>query len=183
LILNTPAKLSKKEIAAQQEAVLVQQRIDSKRIKTYAADTWKKFENWGRESGLLSRHLQSYCFTISGRIRKNIKFEGFEIANGIAILDIVTANAPELLIEEEVKIDPNAKKYPKLEMNLSVLKQAVLWDKKNKKLKSISYTFLADLASEKKALTEQNKTIASWNVEILQKCGFEYKEELVEAES
>lgn len=181
--MNTPVKLSKKDLAAQQEAALVQQRIDSKRMKLYAADTWKKFENWGRESGMLSQHLQTYCFTISGRIRKNVKFEGFEVSNGIAILDIVTEHAPELLTEEEVTIDPNAKKYPKLEVNLSVLKQAVAWDKKNKKLKNISYTFLSELANERKTLSEQNKKIAGWNIEILQKCGFEYKEELEAVEA
>ncbi len=174
MLVNTPVKISKKELAAQQEAALIQQRIDSKRMKTYAADTWKKFENWGRESGLLSQHLQTYCFAISGRIRKNLKFEGFEVSNGMKILEIVEENMPELLVEEEVQ--PDVRRYPKLEVNLDVLKQAVLWDKKNKKLKNISFTFMSELANERKTLSEQNKKIATWNLEILQKCGFEYKE-------
>ncbi|TAG53074.1 MAG: hypothetical protein EAZ27_11470 [Cytophagales bacterium] len=171
----TPSKLSKKEQAAQEEALLVQQRIDTKRIKSFEADTWKKFENWGRESGKLSQHLQTYCFGISGKIRKAIKFEPFDITNGIKILEIIEENASEILIEVEKPIDPNAKVYPKLEVTLEVLNQAIQWDKKNKKLKSISFEMLANLASERKPLTDQNKKIAGWNLEILQKCGFEYK--------
>jgi hypothetical protein len=177
--LNPPVKLSKKELAEREEAALVQQRIDSKRMKLYAADTWKKIENWGRESGHLSNHLQNYCFAISGKIRKNLKFEGFETTNGIKILDIAAEHAPELLILIENQVDISERKYPILEVNLDVLKQAVLYDKKNKKLKSISFTFLSDLANERKTLTEQNKKIASWNLEILQKYGFEYKPEQV----
>ncbi len=172
---TTPAKLSKKEQAAHDEAILIQQRIDTKRIKSYEADTWKKIENWGRESGLLSQHLQTFCFGISGKIRKAIKFENFDIANGIKILEIVEQNAPDLLIEEPKVADPNAKVYPKLEVTLDVLNQAIQWDKKNKKLKPISYEMLANLALERKPLTDQNKKIAGWNLEILQKCGFEYK--------
>lgn len=181
--MSTVVKLTKKELAEKQEALLVQQRIDSKRMKLYAADTWKTFENWGRESGNLSNHQQNYCFTISGRIRKNLKFEPLEISNGVKILDVVTEHAPELLIPIEKLMESVEKKYPTLEVNLEVLKQAVLWDKKNKKLKNISYTFLSDLANERKTLTEQNKKIASWNLEILQKYGFEFKPEQTIPES
>lgn len=170
-----PAKLSKKELAAQEEALLIQQRIDTKRIKSYEADTWKKIENWGRESGQLSQHLQTFCFGISGKIRKAIKFENFDIANGVKILEIVEQNAPELLVVEQKVLDPNVKVYPKLEVTLEVLNQAIQWDKKNKKLKPISYEMMANLALERKPLTEQYKKIAGWNLEILQKCGFEYK--------
>jgi hypothetical protein len=180
LSVNSPVKLTKKELEAQQEAILVQQRIDSKKMKMYAADTWKIFENWGRESGHLSPYLQNFAFTIAGRIRKNIKFEGFETSNGVKILEIVEEHAPELLVIEETAAKPNDKKYPTLEVNPDVLKQAVLWDKKNKKLKSISFTFLLELSNGKKPLTEQNKKIAGWNIEILQKCGFVYNAELVQ---
>lgn len=177
-----PVKLSKKELAEQQEIALFQQREDSRRIRLYSPDTWKKIENWGRESGNLSQHLQNYCFTIAGRLRKGMKFEGFEISNGARVLDIVTELSPQLLEIAETQAITNEKQYPKLEVTPEVLKEAVLWDKKNKKLKTISYTFLAELSNGKKHLTDQNKKIASWNIEILQKCGFEYKPQMVEAE-
>ena len=130
-----PVKLTKKELELQQKAQLIQHRIDSAKMKLYAADTWKTFEHWGSKSGQLSPYLQDICFTIAGRIRKNINFEGLETTNGIKILDLVTEQAPELLILIETDQKPVESKYPKLEVNMDVLKQAVLWDKKNKKLK------------------------------------------------
>ena len=168
--MKTP-KQSKKELAAIEEAaVLLRQKEDRRRLKSYAPDTWKKIESWGRESGNLSQHLQGYCFTISGRIRKNIEFEGFELANGIKVLDIVAEHAPELLVLMEKQ-----PKIIKLEVTVDVIAQVVQWDRKNKILKPISYTFMAELATGKKPLSEQNKKISGWNLEIVQKCGFIYK--------
>ncbi|MBC7390382.1 MAG: hypothetical protein H7329_14290 [Opitutaceae bacterium] len=169
--MKTSPKQSKKELAAIEEAaVLAKQKEDKRRLKSYAPDTWKKIESWGRESGNLSQHLQGYCFTISGRIRKNIEFEGFELANGVKVLDIVAEHAPELLVLVEKQ-----PKIVKLEVTIDVIAQVVLWDRKNKILKPISYTFMAELATGKKPLSEQNKKIAGWNLEIVQKCGFLYK--------
>lgn len=171
------AKLTKKELDLQQKAILIQHRIDSEKMKVYSADTWKTFEHWGNESGQLSPYLQDICFAIAGRIRKKVPFEGLETTNGVKILDLVTLHAPHLLIIDEAVEKPLSSKYPKLEITLEVLKQAVLWDKKNKKLKNISFTFLLEMANEKKSFNEQNKKIASWNIEILQKCGFVYEAE------
>lgn len=177
--MNKTIKLSKKELELQQKALVIQQRIDSAKMKLYAADTWKTFEKWGNESTKLSPYQQDICFTIAGRIRKKLSFEGLEISNGMKILEIVTENVPELLVIEETVEKTVETKYPILDITLDVLKQAVLWDKKNKKLKNISFTFLLELSNEKKSLNEQNKKIAGWNIEILQKCGFEYKPEML----
>jgi hypothetical protein len=169
-----PAKLSKKELELQQKALLIQQRIDSTKMKLYSADTWKTFEHWGSANGHFSPYLQDVCFTIAGRIRKKIPFEGLETQNGVKILEIITEFAPHLLIIDEAIEKPVESKYPQLDITLDVLKQAVIWDKKNKKLKNISFTFLLEMSNEKKVFNDQNKKIAGWNIGILQKCGFEY---------
>jgi hypothetical protein len=181
--LKTTVKLTRKEIAANAEAAIAQQKKDTRKIRSFAPETWKKIENWGRESGNLSQHLQSYCFTISGRVRKNSELEPLEISNGIKILDIAAELAPELLVPKEIPAELKGRTWVKLEVTLDVIAQAVLWDKKNKKLKTISYTFLAELASGKKQLNEQNRRIASMNLDILQKCGFEYKAPVPVAET
>ncbi|TAF78086.1 MAG: hypothetical protein EAZ53_00460 [Bacteroidetes bacterium] len=172
--MKTDTKLSKKELAAAQEAALVQQTKDKKRIKSLTPDVWKKIENWGRESQHLSQYLQTYCFTIAGRVRKNTELEPLEITNAIKVLEIVEEKAPEL-IETQLAAAPVGKQYPKLEVNPDVIAQAVQWDKKNKKLKSLSFTYLLELSNGKKAYTEGNKKNAAWILEILQKCGFEYR--------
>lgn len=173
--MKTDTKLSKKELAAIQEAALVQQNKDKKRIKSFTPDSWKKIETWGRETQNLSQYLQTYCFTIAGRVRKNSELENLEVTNGIKVLEILAEKAPDLI--DLTPAAPVGKQYPKLEVNPDVVSQAVLWDKKNKKLKSISFTFLLELSNGKKTYTEQNKKNASWIIEILQKCGFEYKTE------
>lgn len=180
---TTTVKPSRKEQAALEAAALLQQKEDSKKLRSYESDTWKKIEDWGRESGNLSHHLQSYCFAIAGKVRKVAKFEGFEVANGIRILETVNQYAPELLTiadKDETLPEIKGKQFPKLEITIEVISQAVLWDKKHKKWKNISYTFMSELASLKKPMSDQNKKIASWNLETLQKCGFEYKPIVIE---
>lgn len=178
--MKSTVKLSRKEQAALEEAALVQLKKDKRKIKSYIPETWKKIESWGRDSGNLSQHLQTYCFTISGRVRKNAELEPLEVSNGIRILDIVAELAPELIVIEEATA-PKGKQYEKLEVTIDVITQAVQWDKKNKILKSVSHAFMLDLAKNRRILTDQNKKIASWNIEIIQKCGFEYKHGLVKA--
>lgn len=171
---KTDTKLSKKELTAAQEVLMIEQSKGKKRIKSLTPEVWKKIENWGRESQNLTQYLQTYCFTIAGRVRKNTELEPLEITNGIKVLEIVEEKAPDL-IEIELTAAPISKQYPKLEVNPDVIAQAVQWDKKNKKLKSLSFTYLLELSNGKKAYTEANKKNAAWILEILQKCGFEYK--------
>lgn len=160
-------------MAALEEAALLQQKRDKRRIRSYSADTWKKIESWGRDNNHLSQHLQNYCFTIAGRVRRNSELETLEVSNGVRVLDIVAELAPDLLAidEQAVKIG----QLEKLDVTIDVLSQAVQWDKKNKILKSVSHAFMLDLVKGLRPLTEQSKKIASWNLEIIQKCGFEYK--------
>ncbi|MBY0425233.1 MAG: hypothetical protein K2Q22_06320 [Cytophagales bacterium] len=172
--MKEKVKLTRKELAVLEEAALVQAKKDKRRIKTYIPDTWKKIESWGRETGNLSPYLQNYCFTISGRVRKNLDLEPLEVTNGIKILDLVAEKAPELIVIDEATA-PKGRVLPKLDATLEVITQAVEWDRKNKILKSVSFTFMLELARGKKPLTEQNKKIATWNLEIIQKCGFEFK--------
>lgn len=173
--MKTATKPAKKVKVSKEETALLLQKENIKRIKLYPPTTWKAIETWGRESENLSQHLQSNCFTISGRVRTNTNFEGLEVANGIRIIEIVAEKAPELLIEVEKTFDINYQPKANVVINLELVKQLVNWDKKNKKLKTISFTFMNDLATEKKQLTDQNKKIASWNLEIVQKYGFVYK--------
>lgn len=173
--MKTAIKPTKKIKVTKEETALLLLKDNIKKIKLYPPTTWKAIENWGRESENLSQHLQSNCFTISGRVRTNTNFEGLEVANGIRIIEIVAEKAPELLIEVEKTFDINFQPKANVVINLELLNQLVNWDKKNKKLKTISFTFMNDLATEKKQLTDQNKKIASWNLEIVQKYGFVYR--------
>ena len=170
-------KLTKKEQAALDEAALLQQKRDKRRIRSYSADTWKKIESWGRETNHLSQHLQNYCFTIAGRVRRNSELEALEVSNGVRVLDLVGEFSPDLIAVDEQALKIG--QVEKLEVTIEVLAQAVQWDKKNKILKSVSHAFMLDLVKGLRPLSEQSKKIASWNLEIIQKCGFEYKHVVV----
>ncbi|MDX2188615.1 MAG: hypothetical protein SFY32_02015 [Bacteroidota bacterium] len=115
---NRPAKSSK---AALEEKALLQQKLFLRRIKLYPPTTWKAIEKWGRETENLTLRMQSVAFTISGRVRTNSNFEGLEVQNGIAILDMVAEKAPELLIEVEPKTFPNGPKLPSSNQMSNVL--------------------------------------------------------------
>ncbi len=52
------------------------------------------------------------------------------------------------------------------------MKKIVQWDKKNKKLKDFEFIFMTELVERKKAFTDHNKKIASWNLAKVKKYGF-----------
>jgi hypothetical protein len=154
---------------------LIQTELDTQidRIKTVHYKTWKKIEEWGKQTSTLSQFLCDMASTVSGRIRSNHKFSEVEINNAQKILDIAIEKAPELfynmdeLIESESKNPQNDQ-----EITIEIIKKIVDWDKKNKALKDFEFCFMRDLAEGKKTLSDRNKFIATLNLKKVMKYGF-----------
>lgn len=154
----------------------VQAEIDAsiERIKSVHPKTWKKIEDWGRETGKLSKYQYDIANTMGSRIRNNRSVSEIERQQGEAILDLVSDEAPELFFDME-QFFSEEEKVPivEKEVTIDLVKKIVLWDKKNKKLKIFEYRFMADLAEGKKILTDRNKFIAGLNLNKVKKHGFE----------
>ncbi len=143
------------------------------RIRSVHPQTWKKIEKWGSETENLSQYQSNMANTIGNKVKNNRNLSEIERMQGESILDIVSENAPELFFDMEKFFDEDKKtKENEQEITLELVKEIVMWDKKNKRLKPFEYRFMADLAEGKKSLTDRNKFIAGLNLKKVKKYGF-----------
>lgn len=143
------------------------------RLKSIHFKTWKKIENWGRETTNLSQYQFDMAYTLGNKIKSNRAITDIERNQGEIILNIIADQNPELFYDmddffnEEQKVEIN-----EVEITLELIEKIVQWDKKNKRLDAFKYEFMADLLSGKKTLTERNKFLAKLNLKTIEKFGF-----------
>jgi hypothetical protein len=145
------------------------------RLKSIHFKTWKKIENWGRETSNLSQYQFDMAYTLGNKIKSNRAITDIERNQGEIILNIVADQNAELFYDmdeffnEEQKVEIN-----EVEITLELIAKIVQWDKKNKRLDAYKYGFMADLLNGKKTLTERNKFLAKLNLKTIEKFGFRH---------
>lgn len=152
-----------------------QAEIDAslERIKSIHPKTWKKIENWGRETSKFSHYQIDMANTLGNRIRSNRVISDIERKQGEEILNIVADENPELFFDmEEFFEEDENKKQESEEITIDLVKKVVQWDKRNKRLKPYEYRFMSDLAEGKKGMTSRNLYIAGLNLKKVKKYGF-----------
>ncbi len=143
------------------------------RLKSIHPKTWKKFEEWGRETNELSPYQRDMANTIGKGIRSNRALTDIERKQGEIILDLVADEAPELFFDmDEFFTEDEKQENNKPEITIDLVQKIVQWDKRNKKLKPFEYRFMADLAEGKKSMTDRNKYLADLNIKKAEKYGF-----------
>lgn len=152
-----------------------QAEIDAslERIKSIHPKTWKKIENWGRETSKFSHYQIDMANTLGNRIRSNRVISDIERKQGEEILNIVADENPELFFDmEEFFEEDENKKQESEEITIDLVKKVVQWDKRNKRLKPYEYRFMSDLSEGKKGMTSRNLYIAGLNLKKVKKYGF-----------
>lgn len=152
-----------------------QAEIDAslERIKSIHPKTWKKIENWGRETSKFSQYQIDMANTLGNRIRSNRSISDIERSQGEKILNIVADENPELFFDmEDFFEEDENKKQETEEITMDLVEKVVQWDKRNKRLKPYEYRFMSDLAEGKKGMTSRNLYIAGLNLKKVKKYGF-----------
>ncbi|MEN7551867.1 AIPR family protein [Rapidithrix thailandica] len=143
------------------------------RIKSVHPKTWKKIEDWGRESGKLSLYQYDMANTIGNRIRNSRNLSDIERHQGELILGLVSDQVPEIFFDmEQFFSEEENEQNNEREITIDLVEKIVQWDKKNKRFKPFEYRFMADLAAGKKEFTKRNKFIARLNLKKAEKYGF-----------
>lgn len=164
---------TKRTLISSDEAEQKEKEENLEKIKSIPYEIWKKIENWGSETQNLSANMQNVAFTIAGRVRSNNKLLDNEVSNGLKIIDIVIDKAPEILFDiDNLPEIPKIQEEQQTEITLELILKIVQWDKRNKRLKGFEYTFMNELAEERKPLTDRNKAIAKLNLGKVKKYGF-----------
>ena len=152
-----------------------QAEIDAsnERLKSIHPKTWKKIENWGRETSKFSQYQVDMVNTLGKRIESNRAMSYIERNHGEEILDIVADEEPELFFDMDDFFEEDENKNQKSdEITIDLVKKIVQWDKRNKRLKPYEYRFMSDLADGKKSMTSRNLYIAGLNLKKVKKYGF-----------
>jgi hypothetical protein len=163
---------SQRKRLADEETATVRIKEELEIITSVPPEIWHKIEDWGRRTDNLTEQQKTVAYNLAGRVRHNTKISDYERTSGINILDIVIKKAPELLegideINEKNKHKPESKK-----ITLDLVQKIVKWDKKNKALQAFEYTFMAQLATGEKPLSDHNMKLALFNLNKVIRKGF-----------
>ena len=151
-------------------------------VKSIPANLWKKFYEWGRESGILTSHRAKFADEIAMKIRNNRKLQDSDISRGYEIYDIVWKHNPDLLEEADaltLKDQESANKTnpanEQTEITLEVVQQMVNWDQRRKILPDWKWKIMKDVVDGKKELTDRLKSAFLLNLHTLTRRGFPTK--------
>lgn len=165
--------IEKRKKLSEDETQKVEIEASLNRLKSIHPKTWKKIEEWGRETKNLTQYQCDIAFTLRNKIKNNRTITEIERNQGEAILNIVAEINPELFFDMEGFFEEdNSKKVEEVEITLDLIERIVLWDKKNKRLDAYKYRFMVDLLEGRKALTDRNKYLARLNLKTVEKYGF-----------
>lgn len=143
------------------------------RLKSIHIKTWKKIEDWGRETQNLTQYQYDMASTLSSKIRNNREITDIQLNQGESILNIVAELNPELYFDMDDFFNAdNNKKEEEVEISIGLIERIVQWDKRNKRLDAYKYRFMVDLLEGKKELTDRNKFLARLNLKTAEKYGF-----------
>lgn len=163
----------KRKKITEDETQKAENEASLKRLKSIHIKTWKKIEDWGRETQNLTQYQQDIVFTLRGKIRNNRTITDIERRQGETVLNIVVEVNPELLYDmDNFFIEDNSKISEEVEITIDLIERIVQWDKKNKRLDAYKYRFMADLLEGKITLTDRNKYLARLNLKTVEKYGF-----------
>lgn len=143
------------------------------RLKSIHIKTWKKIEDWGRETQNLTQYQYDMASTLSSKIRNNREITDIQLNQGESILNIVAELNPELFYDMDDFFNAdNNKKEEEVEISIDLIERIVQWDKRNKRLDAYKYRFMVDLLEGRKELTDRNKFLARLNLKTAEKYGF-----------
>jgi hypothetical protein len=166
---NPPKRLMINEDESSQQQI----NEDIEKLRSIPFSVWKKIEDFGYQTKLLSDLQCNVAFTIAGRVRTNTKFSDNERAIGLKILDIVINKAPEILFEaDELIEDDNSVKADEPDITLDLIKKMVDWDRQKKKLKPHHFKMMFNIISGNEPLSAQNIKYCRMNYITIKKYGF-----------
>lgn len=163
----------KRLIISDDENEMQRQKEALAKIKSIPPSIWKKIEDWGRETEILSNNQQSIAWNLSLKLKNNSAILANELTNGINIIEKVIDKAPEIFFEIDEQVESNKDTQMKIpEINLELIKRMVEWDRKNKKLKPHQFRMMFDIVSGTEDLTVQNIKYCQMNYSLIIKYGF-----------
>jgi hypothetical protein len=171
--LDDPRNPSQRKRIASEDSDQVQVEEEIEAIRAVPDQIWRRIEDWGRATGLLTEQQKTVAYILAGRIRSKMDTSDYERRSGMKIIEIVNKVAPELLADIDIIIDKKEQRnVEEVEITLDLVKKIVEWDRRNKRLDDYQFKFMADLATGSKTWSDYHRKLAIQNLKRVQRYGF-----------
>lgn len=169
--LEDPKKPTERRRVSNEDHENTEKQQELELIKSVPPAVWHKIEDWGRTTNILSQQQMNVAFNMPGRIRTSDKITDYERHAGIAIIEKVIENAPEILHSiEDIHVEESTAMQQ--DISLDLIKKMIEWDTKNKRLKDFHFKYMSDLVKGKVPLGAQAKKYVAMNLQTLKRYGF-----------
>jgi hypothetical protein len=173
--LTDKNKIIKRQVINDDETSKIQIEEEILKLKSIPFTIWKKIEEFGYETKILSDYQNAIAYKISGIVKKNGDLSEIQRTNGIKILDIIIDKAPELLFEIDDLLDNGENQKSKdPEITMEFIQSMVSWDRQRKRLKPYQFKTMFDIVNGKEQLTPQNAKYCLFNYYTLYKYGYRW---------
>jgi len=143
---------------------------------------WKKIEQWGRDTNLLSINYISEASNIAYKIKNKRPLKDSDRRRAMDIFDIVCEHNIELLEEadelaakeqtETMDKQQTTANTPSNNITLELVEKMVAWDKRRRILEDWKWNTMNDVLQGRKSFTDRMKHAFYLNLEKLKKEGF-----------
>lgn len=173
--------LKRKSISDDLDTDMIQKENELSLLRSIPYSLWKKIEEWGKDTGLLTTNQQSFAgFEMANTIKHNRTINDSNRNKAMNIYEIVCENNIELLSEADELSEQEQEEHPlkqssniEAEMNIELIQKMVDWDKRRRILKDWQWKLMNDIVSGKKMLNERLAWGCKQNLKILKQRGFE----------
>ena len=174
----TDEQLKKRKSAADNVDIdTLQKEYEISLLRSIPYALWKKIEEWGRDTGLLSVNRQTTASEIAWKIRSNRLLTDSDRIKAMPIFDLVFQHNPELLEEaDELTVKDNVlyeeTKQTTSEITLELIQKMVDWDKRKRVLEDWKWKTMQEVLDGRREMTDRIKYAFYLNLEKLKKNGF-----------
>ena len=169
--LETSSYASRRKLK-KEDTIKAETQTSLDRLKLVHPKTWKKIEQWGKETGKLTQFQRDMANTIGSRLRAQKELTETERKQGEKILDIADKNPQLFLDMEDFFLEDESEVIAGTNITLDLVWRIVEWNKNNRLLKPQEHRFLEYLASLKLNMEGKNKYIAACLLKKAKKQGF-----------
>lgn len=179
--LTTCEQLQKrKSIVDEMDENLLEKEYEESLLRSIPHALWKKIEDWGKETGLLSINQHSFAgFEMANKIKFNRTISDSERIKAMNIYKIVCEHNIDLLFEADELTELPQNELLKTKtaitdhgITIELVKKMVEWDKRRRILKDWQWNVMNDIVSGKYPLNDRYARGCKKNLETLKKHGF-----------
>ncbi|MBC7389094.1 MAG: AIPR family protein [Opitutaceae bacterium] len=161
-------RISLNEVDLDEEEIRQQNEV----IYSLPNTVFRKIDQWGLESKLLSINQRNIVLNISDKVRLKKEITTIERGTIINIINLLISKDPEFLEFDESEINNVPEEIVHEEITPEIIKQILDWDRKNKRMKPLNYKYMHDVFTEQIPLGEQAKKYCRNNLIFVKKWGF-----------